>query len=543
MKPFCIVMLTITVAMQWTNSLSAEPLRTRIEQHVSAVWKKQKVAPAEPASDAAFLRRLYLDLCGTIPTADQAKEFLDDRSADKRARLIERLLNDPRYAAHQAEVWDMIYFGRSPPHPDARKRRGFRRWLTSQFAANTPYDQIAEKILKAEGNTAEQGAPMYLAQFKDKPEDAAESVTQVFLGVQLQCARCHDHPFENWSQLDFYGMAAFLARLEVVDLGKKKDDQKMLVVGEKSGGDIEFTGPVTEEEIGKKGKPVAPKFLLASKLAEPELPKDFEEPRRFPSGKMPPKPKSSRKDALADWIISRDNPYFARALANRIWGQLMGRGLVHPIDNMSEGNAPSHPELLKVLADELTEHNFDVKWFIREIVSSKAYQLSSTGSVEAELPLWFERARVRPLSAEELVDSWRVVTQYANVDSKLKAALDKGDRFYPIASGYQLGFFGAPTDGVGNFVGGIHEHLFLSNGGLSKLLSTSDGGTVKQLAEAKESWPQKVETLYLTVLSRRPSDEEKEHFVTYLNEKERPHDRVKEAIWALMTSSEFRFNH
>ena len=174
-----------------------------------------------PASDAEFLRRVCLDVAGVIPTYDETVAFLGDATADKRQKLIDRLLDDPRFAQHQADLWDSILFGRNPPGYNTDKRDGIQRWLHEQFAANRPYDEWVRELLKAEGNSAEQGPPLYYAQYRNQPEDLNEVVTQTFLGVQLQCARCHDHPFEEWTQLDFYGMAAFFARLQVVDLGQK----------------------------------------------------------------------------------------------------------------------------------------------------------------------------------------------------------------------------------------------------------------------------------------------------------------------------------
>jgi hypothetical protein len=316
----------------------------------------------------------------------------------------------------------------------------------------------------------------------------------------------------------------------------------MLVVGEKNRGEIEFTGPASESEPGKKGEPVPAKFLLASALAEPELPEDLQDPRNFPSGKVPPKPRFSRKDALADWVASRDNPYFARATANRVWAQFMGRGLVHPVDNMSESNPASHEALLAALAAALVEHDFDLKWFIRELLNSDAYQLASTGPTEAERPEWFERARVRPLSAEELTSAWRVATSYVQADPKAAERI-KQERYYPLTSGYVLSFFGKPANGVGDFQGGLHEHLYLNNGQLGQLISNNNGGLLMEMAEGEGAWPARVERLYLAILSRRPTAEETQHFAEYFAAEETPHERVRDAIWALMTSSEFRFNH
>ncbi len=519
-------------------------LRDDIDRLLEAGWKTNQVTPAEAATDSEFVRRIYLDLLGIIPTYDEAIGFLDDTSPDKREKLVGKLLEHPRYGLHQADVWDMVYFGRNPPGYGTRDRDGFKNWLKEQFAKNVPYNVWVREILRAEGNTVEQGAPMFFVQYKNAPEDATQAITQKFLGVQLQCARCHDHPFDKWSQLDFYGTAAFLARLQVVDVGKKgKGKLTAYAIGEKNLGDVLFTGPAAQQEPGKKGEPVKPKFLGGDPLAEPELPKDFKEDRNFPGGKVPPKPKFSRKDALADWITHEDNPYLARAAANRIWAQFMGKGIVHPVDNLSPDNPPSHPELLDALAQSLVEHKFDLKWFINEILNSKAYQLSATGSGSDAKPLWYERAHYRPLSAEELFESWMLASGY---DKVLEASGQKPDgrfRIRGITWDYLRQSFGEPNDGVGDFQGGLHEHLYLNNGQVRQLISDRPGSLRESLMKSEAPWEERVERLYVQVLSRRPTPEETEKFVAFLSTEDDPPGRMHDAIWTLMTSSEFRFNH
>lgn len=522
-------------------ALGEERLRDVIDHEVENAWKANAVTPAQRSADAEFLRRVSLDLIGVIPTSQEALAFLNDSSKDKREWLIARLLDDPRFASHQAEVWDQVLFGRNPPGYGTDKRDGFQSWLRKQFADNTPYDQWVREILTAEGNTVDDGPPMFFVQYRNQPEEAAEAVTQKFLGVQLQCARCHDHPFEPWTQLDFYGTAAFFARLQVVDVGKK-NNLTMYAIGEKNRGELLFTGPVEEQEVGQKGRPVGPKFLHGEPLAEPELSKDFNEDRNFPSGKMPPKPKFSRKDQLAEWITKPDNPYFARAVANRIWSQFMGRGLVHPVDNMSESNAPSHPELLKRLAQGLIEHQFDLKWYIGELVNSRTYQLAGTGLAEEAMPKWFEQARTRPLTAEELLDSWNTAVGYRDME-KLSKAKPSTDRYAPLGSGYLLQFFGTPNNGVGDFQGGLHEHLYLNNGGISRLLSSGRGGLYDSLANSHAPWEERVDRLYLSILTRKPTEEERQEFIAYFTADKDPQPRLGEAIWVLLTCSEFRFNH
>jgi hypothetical protein len=509
-----------------------EPLRKTIDSEIRAGWAVAKLTPARPATDSEFLRRVSLDLVGVVPSYAETVAFLDSTEPDKRAKLIDRLLSDPRFARHQADVWDMILFGRNPPGYDTDKREGFQKWLRSRFEQNVPYDAWARELLRAEGDSAVNGA-LYFVQYRGAPEDAIEAVSQTFLGVQLHCARCHDHPFEPWTQLDFYGMAAFLARLEVVSVGKAGNLTKY-AIGEKNTGDIRFTGSVKTAKPGDKGEPVKPKFLLGAALDEPAAPKGVKE-ERFPPNKVPPKPKFSRKDALADWITTPENPFFAKAIANRIWGQFMGRGLVHPVDNLSASNKPTHPALLEALTKELVAHKFDLKWLIREIVSSDAYQLSAVGTGEP-LPEWFQHARSRPLSAEELVESWQVATGYPPPETSSKKA--DTDRFRPLGSGYLVSFFGNPTTGTGDFQGGLREHLYLNNGPLGQMIG-SKGGLAEFVGDPKKPVAERVERLFLQTLNRRPDSDEAKKFADFLNDKGSPTD----AVWVLITCSEFRFNH
>lgn len=512
-------------------AVADEPLRAVIDRELKAAWQREKVTPARPAADAEFLRRVSLDLTGVVPTVEETTAFLDSKEPDKRAKLVERLLADPRYARHQADIWDMVLFGRNPPGFETQRRPGFQAWLRANFESNTPYDEWARAILKADG-TSDAGAAMYLAQWRSAPEDAIEAVTQTFLGVQLQCARCHDHPFESWKQIEFYGMAAFLARLEVVTVAQK-GNQPVFAIGEKNAGDVRFTGSVKDAKPGDKGQPVKPRFLLGGELEEPALPKDFKE-ERFAANKVPPKPKFSRKDALADWVTKPDNPFFARAVANRVWAQFLGRGIVHPVDSMSESNKPSHPALLDAITKELVAHKFDLKWLIREIVSSDAYQLSGRGTGEP-MPEWFQHARSRPLSAEELVEAWQVATGYLAAETSKKA---EADRFRPLGSGYMIQFFGNPTTGTGDFQGGLREHLYLNNGPLGQMIGIK-GGLAEFVADAKKPVAERVEKLFLSTLNRRPDESEARKFAEFLS----GGGSAADAVWVLITCSEFRFNH
>jgi hypothetical protein len=533
------VLLGLVATTGATSAVADDrPLRETIDAEVSTAWDKQQLKPAAASNDAEFLRRIYLDLVGVIPTYDETVAFLADSATDKRAKLIDKLLEDPRYAQHQADLWDLILFGRNPPGYNTDRRDGIQRWLREQFAANRPYDEWVRELLKAEGNSVEQGPPLYFAQYRNQPEDLNEVVTQTFLGVQLQCARCHDHPFEPWKQVEFYGMAAFFARLQVVDLGEK-DKLPMMAIGEKSTGDVLFTGPAKNQQPGKKGDPVKPKFLLGAELEEPPLPEGFKEPER--KGKEPPQPPVfSRKDQLADWITKADNPFFARAIANRIWAQYLGRGIVHPVDNMSPSNEPSHPELLDALTKWLVEHRFDLKAYTRELVNSRAYQLASASESGEPYPLWFQHARTRPLSAEELIESWRVATGYAVWEANREDKKKEG-RYRPL-DGYMLRFFGQPNNGVGDFQGGVAEHLYLNNGPVGNLIVSGPGTLIESLSKKETAVEERIDRLFLQMLSRPPSAEERTKLAELISAGDDPDERWRDAVWALITCSEFRFN-
>lgn len=516
---------SVSVGLATTASAAGQALRQVIDAEVRAAWHREKVSPAPRAGDAAFLRRIYLDLLGTIPTYDEAKAFLADGDASKRAKLIDRLLDDPRFGTHQRDVWDLVLFGRNPAGYDAtRTRVGFKKWLGEQFAKNVPYDRWARELLLGK----QEGTELYYVQYRSQPEEATVAVSRVFLGTQLQCARCHDHPYESWTQHDFYGMAAFFVRLVILDSSGKKPHR----LAEKSTGEVLFTGAVKDQKPGKKGEPVKAKFLGGKLLDEPPVPKDFKEPP-LKGDKIVP-PLFSRKERLAAWLTSPDNPFFARAVANRVWAQYLGRGLVHPVDDLSSRNQPSHPALLKALTDHVIANKFDLKKLIRELVSSDTYQLASTGENTEALPRWFERARVRPLSAEELLAALPVA-----------AGQPPGFKHGGDTIEYFTRYFGEPHDGQGNFQGSLFEHLFMNNAdNIRRMLSASKGNLADTLMRIKSPAAEKVDRLFMSVLSRPPSAAERERFVQHLSSDAKMTPAlIDEALWALVSCAEFRFNH
>lgn len=513
------IALSVLIASAFTLS-AQETSRSFIDAQIQSGWKTKVITPAPLCDDATFLRRVHLDLVGTIPKADEARAFLADNDPKKREKLVDRLLADPRFGTAQADVWDVILFGRHPSGSDAiRKRDNLKKWLAQKFNDNQPYDKWVRELMLAEA----EGTELFYAQFRSQPEDATVAVSRIFLGTQLQCARCHDHPYENWTQRDFYGMAGFFVRLNVVDDANGK---KFRIV-EKRTGEVLFSGDVKEQKPGRKGEPVAAKFLGGKVLDEPVVAKDFKEPDL----KTLPKPNFSRKEKFADWLVSNENPYFARAAVNRLWAQFMGRGIVHPIDDLSEKNEPSHPELLDRLKRDFIASKFDLKKLLRELVLSETYQRSGSGPTKDALPTAFERARVRPLSAEEMLASIRIAT-----------GTEATPNNNPVE--YFLRYFGEPTNGIGDFQASLNEHLFLNNSDqIRQMITRRKGNLAETLLTSKEPWEAKVDLLFLSVLSRMPRGEERSKFIAHFKSMGKPEQMVEEAIWVLLNTSEFRFNH
>jgi len=515
------------------------PLRHVINAEIRAAWEKQGIKPAAQADDAMFLRRVYLDLAGTIPSYEEAVTFLKDDSADKRSKLIDRLLEDARFGKHQAALWELALLGRRPINNPDQPRQAFRGWIAERINKNEPYDRWVRDLLRAEGSSLDNAGPVFYAQFDGKPEETAMAVSRLFLATQIHCAQCHmDRRDGKWTQQDFYGFSAFFVRLAVVR--RTINGKPAVEIGEKSTGEMMFVGPAARQEAGKQGKPMPPKFLDGAALEEPALPKDFKEtpPKE---GQPLPRPAFSRKEKLADWIASAENPYFARAAVNRIWAQLMGRGLVNPVDDFRDEVPASHPQLFKALAQQFVAQRLDMKWLVREIANSDAYQLSSASTI-AE-PQWYERGRFRALTPEEMLASLREASGFdaavrASGGDPAKAALPAQLDFWSPYS-----FTDAPAPG-GAFQASLKERLFMSNATrVRELLQPRKGNLADWLATSDAPVEERVDRLFLTVLTRLPKAEERRLFTEHFASGADKRALAEEAVWALVNLSEFRFNH
>ena len=536
--------------------LSAADLARHIDAAIDVRLAAEKVRPSPPADDAEFLRRAYLDLTGRVPPADRAAAFLDDRAPDKRAKLVDELLAGTAYGRHQADVWQSLLLR----HDSDNRFVQFApmsAWLEEAFNWNKPWDRTVREILTASGTQEENPAVTYFLTART-PDKVTDNVARLFLGVQLQCAQCHNHPFTGWKQTEYWGMAAFFTRM--------RTEGNPRPAAQKNG------MPLSVHE-GGKGRP--PRLPESAKVVT----------ATFLGGGKPPE---SGKDAplrpaLADWLTSPKNPYFSRAMVNRTWAQLFGRGLVNPVDDMHDGNPASHPQLLADLADQFAANDFDVKYLVRAVCNSRTYQRSSkpaAGNAGAAPELYARRA-VKVLTPGELFDSLTLV-----LGEPARPIPDprnfRGGKFTPPAAKGKPGAArpAAPTPAKGGkpaadkpaataaparpfapnfrelfvaffrgedggeadpteYQAGVPQVLRLMNG------PQINGGAARNVQVQSAHTPaQAAEALYLAALSRRPTPREVQRVAAYVRTQAGdPHRAYADVLWALINSSEFTLNH
>jgi hypothetical protein len=497
------------------SKLPVTALASHIDKLINEHLKAEKADPSPRADDSEFLRRVYLDLTGHIPSGEQAREFIDNKDASKRAKLIDTLLASKDFGRHQADIWQSLLL----PHDSeaARLRVYFpnmTRWLQESFNDNKPWNEMVRELLTATGPVDKPGpAVYYLA--RGSVDKVTDNFSKLFLGVQLQCAQCHNHPFTDWKQEEYWGMAAFF--LKVKPDGNPK-------AAAKNGAVIKIVES-KQMEPNRKRLPVSAKIL----------------PPKFLQGE---KANLSDRDlyrpALADWATRPNNPFLARALVNRVWAQLFGRGFVAPVDDMHDGNTPSHPELLADLSAQFVAHDFNVKHLFRAICNSEAYQRSSkpAGNNKDFGPDRFARMAVKVLSPEQLYDSLGEVLGKPENRPMGKAGGMAGRR--PLAprdqfvASYGLEDSADPTE----YQAGIPQVLRLMNSA-----AFNDTGAVARITRNSKDPGEVIERLYLATLARRPTSEERArvqaHLAKQLAEPAKGH---ADLLWALMNSSEFSLN-
>lgn len=452
-----------------------------VDEQIFARQKLLQLQPAGDAGDAAFLRRIYLDLIGALPTADEARAFLDSKAADKRSKLIDELLQRDEFAKFWALKWADVMRG-SRETISERGVHSFHRYLVRNFAADRSFAETAREIITAGGNTLYRPEANFY-RIAETPEDAAESMAQLFLGVRVQCARCHNHPFEALTQHDYYGLAAYFARV------KNKGKQFMLddaVVY------LAKTGEVTNPQTKKPAEPTAFGTAAGTLGAEDD-----------------------RRVKLADWLLDPNNRYFASSTVNRVWYHLLGTGLVEPVDDFRDTNPASHPELLAALAQEFVKSGYRFKPVVRAIVNSRTYQLSAETKPQpsqfaAKPDRYFTHTKIRMLSAEQILDGVCSATGLPETFAGYPA----GTRAVELAEGavehHFLTAFSKPIRDVQCDCAREDEpslnqviHL-LNNASLVGKTQSPTSYLGHWLAE-KRPTPEIIERVYLATLSRRPT--------------------------------------
>ncbi len=487
-------------------------MANRVDALVAERWKVESITPAPLADDAEFLRRAYLDLTGVIPPVAEVRAFLSDDAPQKREQLIERLLTSPAHATHLATIWRNIMLPAGLESGDLNSILGVQNWLRSRFAENMRYDRIVSELLVATGGR-ESGPALFYTSLELKPEELAANTARIFLGLQIQCAQCHDHPYDHWSQSDFWGYAAFFAQLQQSERSPAATMNVTLV--DRNQGDV--TLPDTDEVV----------------------------PPKYPEGLLADSNEGGyRRQQLSIWMASRDNPFLARALTNRVWSNLFGRGLVEPVDDLSPRNPPSHPKLLEELTDYFIETGFDMRMLYRMLANTRAYQLSSQVEGKPAPPELFAQMMVKSLSAEQLYDS---LSQAAirNIVSAGMGGSTSNRLFDPQRRDF-LARMETSNRSASEFDAGLPQALMLMNGDL--MVEATQQGKSRMLTALEAPWFSnglRIETLFLATYSRFPTNHEKEHLVQYVENGDGVNQtqRLGDVFWALLNSAEFALNH
>lgn len=484
-----------------------------VDELIGDKLRKIRVLPSDLCSDEEFIRRVTLDITGLLPTEEDFRQFMEDTSADKRAKLVDRLLERKEFSEIWAMKWAELLMVKTTNQVSTKSMYLYSSWLTDQIARNVPLDQMVRELLGASGGTFSTPAANYY-QIETDTLKTAENVAQVFMGIRTQCAQCHNHPFDRWTMDDYYSFAAFFAQI-----GRKGgEDYREQIIFNRGGGDVRH---LVDNRV------MAPKFL---------------------GGVEPNAPGRDRRQVVAEWLTSPDNAYFAPNVANRVWAHFFGTGIVEPVDDVRVSNPPSNPQLFETLGRKLVSYNYDFKQLVRDICNSNTYQRSTIRNSSNETDERnFAHANVRRIPAESLLDC---ISQVTLTKDKFPG-LPLGSRAVQIADGgtstYFLATFGrakretvctceVSTDPS------LSQALHLLNGN-TVAGKISQGGLIKQLLDSGKAPEQVIESIYIRTLARKPLPEELTQLTAVVAESPNPQTGLEDVFWAVLNSREFLFNH
>lgn len=494
----------------WPNP----PSNNYIDELVYAKLKKLRIEPSGTCDDSTFIRRVYLDVIGTLPTPEEYGRFMVSTLPNKRELLVDELVDRKEFAEVWVLKWAELLQVRTDPNRISYKAMlGYYNWLQEKIAQNVPTDKWVKELLGSSGGTFKSPATNYYQNETDIVK-VTENVAQVFMGMRIQCAQCHNHPFDRWTMDDYYGFASFFTQV-----GRKGgDDPRELVVFNAGGGEVNH--PV-------KGRPMKPKFLGG---AEPDT-----------SGK-------DRREVLANWLASPDNPYFAKNLANIVWAHFMGQGIIHDVDDVRISNPASNQELLDELGKRFTAYQYDFKKLVKDICTSRAYQRDTVANKSNEGDMRnFAKGPIRRIRPETMLD---IITQVTDTKNKFPG-LPLGARAVQIADGqvstYFLTTFGRPQRETVcscevRLEPTLSQSLHLLNGD-TVAPKIQQGNLVSKMILEKKTPAQIIEAIYIRCLSRSPKPDEMKTLVALVAAEKDKKQALEDVFWSVLNSREFLFNH
>lgn len=503
------VVLPKDLEFEWANPEEANYVDTLINDKL----QKLRINPSQLCTDEEFLRRASLDICGVLPTESEYEAFVNDADPKKRENLVDRLLDRKEFVELWVMKWSELLRVRSTNRVSYKSMLLYYDWLKERVSSNVPIDQMVREILMAKGGTFANAATNYYQDETDTLK-VAENVAQVFMGMRIQCAQCHNHPFDRWTQDDYYGFAAFFSQIG----RKRSEDSRETIIYNRGSGDVKH--PVD-------ARVMAPKFL---------------------GGEAPETKGKDRREVLAGWLASSENPYFATNLANIVWAHFFGKGIVEPVDDVRVSNPPVNEALLDALGTKFTEYNYDFKQIVRDICNSRTYQLSTaTNATNATDETNFSHASIRRVRAEVLLD---IISQVTDADDKFKG-LPQGARAVQIADGnttnYFLTAFGRATRETVcscevKIEPNLSQALHLLNGTTIET-KVRNGKVVPNLLAEKMTPEDVIRNIYVRCLTRNPTEQELEQLARNVNARENKNLALEDVFWAVLNSQEFVFNH
>ncbi len=516
--PVRLTYLEPKVGFKWTNP----PENNYVDKHVFSKLKMLNILPSDLCTDQEYIRRAYLDLCGVLPTPAEVTRFMASKDANKRAKLIDELLERPEYADFFTLKWSDV-FRSTRKTIQVKGTHVFQKWMRNHISQNTGFDKVVYEVITSGGSTFSNPAANYYRVSRD-PTTLAETTAQLFFGIRMQCAKCHNHPFERWTQDDYYSMAAFFSRVKYrrdpVDGGdaKKKDGAEYVYV--------ERSGEVTQPRTGK----IAPPKFMGGSIAEIA-------------------PGHDRREALGKWMAAPTNPFVPKSIVNRVWFHIMGRGIVDPVDDFRDSNPSANDDLLDELSKDFVAKGFDVKHLIRTIMSSRTYQLSAmTNDFNKDDNKYFSHAVTKLLTAEQLFDALCQVTEvpekFAGMPAGTRAVqLPDGEVNHPF-----LKTFGQPARELAcecerESDSNLAQALQLINGPAVNDRLRNASNRIGKLLAAKKADKEILSDLFLTTLSRTPTETEESAMLGHVSSAMDRRRAWEDVHWALINSKEFLFRH